>query len=68
MSASNSASRPTARFDTIAIIGKHGDAGATDLLRELADFLASRGHRVVFEAGTAPEGGARFVVRIPRQA
>lgn len=55
MSASNSASRPTARFDTIAIIGKHGDAGATDLLRELADFLSSRGHRVVFEAGTAPD-------------
>lgn len=41
------------RFDTIAIIGKHGDASATDLLRELADFLSSRGHRVVFESGTA---------------
>ncbi len=59
MSPSTSTSKfpgqPTVRFDTIAIIGKHGDAGAPDLLRELADFLASRGHRVVFEAGTAPD-------------
>ncbi len=47
--------KPATRFDTIAIIGKHGDPGATDLLRELADFLASRGHRVVFETGTAPD-------------
>ncbi len=50
-----STAKPATRFDTIAIIGKHGDPGATDLLRELADFLSSRGHRVVFETGTAPD-------------
>ncbi len=42
-----------ARFATIAIIGKHGDSGATDSLSELAAFLEGRGHRVVFESATA---------------
>lgn len=47
----------TAEFSTIAIIGKHGDISAADALRELATFLESRGHRVVFESATARELG-----------
>ena len=40
-------------FPTVAIIGKHGDSPAVDDLLALADFLESRGHRVVFESATA---------------
>lgn len=46
-----------AEFPAIAIIGKHGDTSAADALRELAAFLVSRGHRVVFESATARELG-----------
>ena len=46
---------PTAdhRFDTVAIIGKHGDSGAGSALLELAAFLEKRGHRLVADAVTA---------------
>jgi NAD+ kinase len=40
-------------FPTAAIIGKHGDSPAVEDLLALADFLESRGHRVVFESATA---------------
>lgn len=42
-------------FSTVAIIGKHGDISAAEALRELAEFLEGRGHRVVFESATARE-------------
>lgn len=41
------------RFPTIALIGKHGDVGATDALLELARFLDQRGHSIVFDTTTA---------------
>ena len=54
MSVANST--PTSRFSTVAIIGKHGELGASSAaLSELADFLERRGLRVVFEAATAQD-------------
>jgi NAD+ kinase len=54
MSVANSTNPP--RFSTVAIIGKHGEFGASsNTLGELADFLEHRGHRVVFEAATAQD-------------
>ena len=50
-------------FQTIAIIGKHGDTPANEDLQQLAVFLEDRGHRVVFESATAHDLG-----RPPAQA
>jgi NAD+ kinase len=50
---SNSSLTSTARFHTIAIIGKHGESSGKGSVLELAGFLEDRGHRVVFEDGTA---------------
>ena len=43
------------RFDTVAIIGKHGDSGAGTALLELAAFLEKRGHRLVADTVTAQD-------------
>ena len=45
------------RFNTVALIGKHGDSGTGSALLELKSFLERRGHRLVFESGTALELG-----------
>ena len=49
------------RFDTVAIIGKHGDSVAGSALLDLKDFLEYRGHRTIFESGTAMALGAANV-------
>lgn len=41
------------RLKTIAIIGKYLAAGIEQSLSEIADFLTSRGHDVIFESETA---------------
>jgi NAD+ kinase len=50
------------RFKTVAIVGKHGSSGTAAALHELAGFLQSCGHRVVFEVETARELGQVDVV------
>ena len=50
---SRAAHSPTRGFDTVAIIGKHGDSGAGAALLELAAFLEKRGHRLVADTITA---------------
>lgn len=45
----------TQRFNTVAIIGKHGDSGAGSALLELAAFLKQRGHRLVADKVTAQD-------------
>lgn len=49
------------RFNTVAIIGKHGDSGASSALLELKSWLERRGHRLVFESDTALDLGAENV-------
>lgn len=44
-------------FTTVAIVGKYMAAGITPLLLEIAAFLATAGHRVVFESETAINTG-----------
>ncbi len=41
------------RLKTIAIIGKYLAAGIEQSLSDIADFLAARGHEVIFESETA---------------
>ncbi|MDP1976519.1 NAD kinase [Undibacterium sp.] len=43
----------TVQAKTIALVGKSNAAGIADSIKELANFLASAGHRVVIEAETA---------------
>ena len=52
---SRAAHSPTRGFDTVAIIGKHGDSGAGAALLELAAFLEKRGHRLVADTITAQD-------------
>lgn len=53
------------RFTTVAIIGKHGEVGASSsALGELADFLENRGLRVVFELATAQDFGRSNLVTL----
>lgn len=54
---SRATASPAQAFNTVAIIGKHGDSGAGSALLELKNFLEHRGHRLVFESGTALELG-----------
>jgi len=42
-------------FNTVAIIGKHGDSGAGSALLELAAFLEKRGHRLLADPVTAQD-------------
>ncbi|MFZ6777337.1 NAD kinase [Undibacterium sp. Ji83W] len=43
----------TVQAKTIALVGKSNASGIADSIQELANFLASAGHRVVIEAETA---------------
>ncbi len=52
---------PGKRFHTVAIIGKHGDAGAGTALLELAAFLEKRGHQLLADTVTAQELGIPHV-------
>lgn len=45
------------RFNTVAIIGKHGDSGAGTALLELAAFLEKRGHKLLADTVTAQDLG-----------
>ncbi|MCW8946058.1 MAG: NAD(+)/NADH kinase, partial [Sedimenticola sp.] len=41
------------KFDTIGLIGKHGDVSPRETVIELGRFLLGRGHRVLLEENTA---------------
>ncbi|MCW8889054.1 MAG: NAD(+) kinase [Sedimenticola sp.] len=41
------------KFDTIGLIGKHGDVSPRETLIELGRYLMARGHRVLLEESTA---------------
>lgn len=49
------------RFHTVALIGKHGDAGASSAMPELIAFLERRGHSLIFETETAKDLGRKNV-------
>ena len=56
------------RFSTVAIIGKHGDVGASAALLDLKHFLEQRGHQLVFESSTAKDLGQQSVTAMtPRE-
>ncbi|HEX8957866.1 MAG TPA: NAD kinase [Burkholderiaceae bacterium] len=45
------------RLKTIAVVGKYLAAGIEQSVSEIADFLAARGHEVIFESETAQNMG-----------
>src|SRR5581483_5332753 len=45
------------RLKTIAVVGKYLAAGIEQSVSEIADFLAARGHDVIFESETAQNMG-----------
>jgi len=49
------------RLKTIAVVGKYLAAGIEQSLSEIADFLAVRGHEVIFESETAQNMGLEGV-------
>jgi NAD+ kinase len=49
------------RLKTIAVVGKYLAAGIEQSLSDIADFLAARGHEVIFESETAQNMGLEGV-------
>lgn len=64
---------PAARFQTVALFGRHQSEGVAQTLLEIATFLRQRGIRVLYEAGATgmPEGAGPIAApfdEIGRQA
>lgn len=53
--------QPPLRLKTIAVVGKYLAAGIAQSVSEIADFLAARGHEVIFESETAQNMGLEGV-------